>query len=138
MRDVNRIIIHCTATPEGRWHDVEDIRDWHVNGRGWSDIGYHFLVLLDGTVEEGRPLHRPGAHVSGHNADSIGIAYVGGIDEFGNAKDTMNEDQEIAMETLICDLRDEFGEEVTLHGHNEFSCKTCPSFIVAEKFSHLL
>lgn len=138
MRDLNKIIIHCTATPEGRWHDVEDIRDWHVNGRGWSDVGYHFLVLLDGTVEEGRPVHRQGAHTRGHNANSIGICYVGGVDQDMNAKDTLNEDQEVALETLICDLRDEYGDDLTIHGHNEFASKACPSFDVQEKFSHLL
>ena len=90
MREINRIILHCSATPEGEHISTETIRDWHVNKRGWSDIGYHFVVLLDGTIEAGRPLDRVGAHTKGHNEDSIGICIVGGVDADNNPKDTMD------------------------------------------------
>lgn len=139
MRHIDEIILHCTATPEGRWHDVEDIRAWHVDGNGWSDVGYHFVVLLDGTIEEGRPVSRQGAHCRGKNKTTIGIAYVGGMDEdMQYPKDTLTDEQEMALEQLICELRDEYGDDLKLSGHNDYSNKACPSFDVREKFSYLV
>ena len=101
MRKINRIILHCTATPEGKHFDVDTIRRWHVKDRGWKDIGYHYVIYLDGSVHEGLPVEQTGAHTSGHNADSIGIVYVGGCDTKMKAKDTLNEAQETAMVNLI-------------------------------------
>ena len=137
MRKINRIILHCTATPEGKHFDVDTIRRWHLKDRGWKDIGYHYVIYLDGSVHEGRPVEQTGAHTSGHNADSIGIVYVGGCDTKMKAKDTLNEAQETAMVNLIKSLRDEYGD-LSLHGHNEFAAKACPSFKVAEKFDWLV
>lgn len=137
MRKIKRIILHCTATPEGKHFDVDTIRRWHVKDRGWKDIGYHYVIYLDGSVHEGRPVEQAGAHTSGHNADSIGIVYVGGCDTKMKAKDTLNEAQETAMVNLIKSLRDEYGD-LSLHGHNEFAAKACPSFKVAEKFDWLV
>lgn len=136
MRKLSRIILHCTATPEGKHFDVATIRRWHVKDRGWKDIGYHYVIYLDGSVHEGRPLAQAGAHTTGHNADSIGVVYVGGCDAKMKAKDTLNELQEVAMVNLIQALRSTHGE-MTLHGHNEFAAKACPSFIVKDKFSWL-
>ena len=56
MRNINRIILHCSATPEGRYTSANEIRKWHVNGNGWSDIGYHYVIRIDGTIEKGRPI----------------------------------------------------------------------------------
>ena len=137
MRELKRIIIHCTATPEGKHFDVATIRRWHVKDRGWKDIGYHYVIYLDGSVHEGRPVEQAGAHTSGHNADSIGIVYVGGCDAKMKAKDTLNEAQETAMVNLIKALREQHGE-LSLHGHNEFAAKACPSFKVKDKFGWLL
>lgn len=136
MREIDKIIIHCTATPEGRNITVKEVRQWHL-ARGFNDIGYHYVILLDGTVQAGRPVSRVGAHVKGQNTGSIGIAYVGGIDRSGAAKDTLNPAQETAMVNLINDLRERFGH-LTLHGHNEFDNKACPSFNVKTKFQWLL
>jgi N-acetylmuramoyl-L-alanine amidase len=136
MRELKRIIIHCTATPEGKHFDVATIRRWHVKDRGWKDIGYHYVIYLDGSVHEGRPVEQAGAHTSGHNADSIGIVYVGGCDAKMKAKDTLNEAQETAMVNLIKALREQHGE-LSLHGHNEYAAKACPSFKVKDKFSWL-
>jgi N-acetylmuramoyl-L-alanine amidase len=136
-RKLSRIILHCTATPEGKHFDVATIRRWHVKDRGWKDIGYHYVIYLDGSVHEGRPLEQVGAHTSGHNADSIGVVYVGGCDAKMKAKDTLNEAQEVAMVNLIEALRAAHGE-MTLHGHNEFAAKACPSFNVKTKFHWLL
>ena len=134
MRDINRIMLHCSATVEGKDYSVDTIRKWHVEGRGWSDIGYHYVIHLDGSVSQGRPLDRPGAHTKGHNKDSVGICYIGGLDEDKNPKDTMTPEQNAAFRMLVQSIRILFGEDITIHGHNEFANKACPSFIVKEKF----
>ena len=71
MRHIKRIIIHCSDTPEGRDDTAADIDRWH-RAKGWDGIGYHYVVRLDGTIETGRPLERPGAHCAGYNQSSIG------------------------------------------------------------------
>jgi len=139
MREINRIIIHCSATREGQDIDAATIKKWHTEDRGWSDIGYHYCIKLDGTLETGRPLDRAGAHVKGHNSDSIGICYIGGLEEDGKTpKDTMTPAQEHALRELIFSLRMVWDKELTLHGHNEYSNKACPSFKVSEKFADIL
>lgn len=127
-RAINKIIIHCSATPEGRDVKTETIRAWHLK-RGWSDIGYHYVIELDGSICEGRPLERTGAHCKGHNTGSIGICYVGGVDEEMHPKDTRTDEQKSALHSLLFDLTDNF-PKATVHGHNEFSSKACPSFNV--------
>ena len=140
MRDLKRIILHCSATPEGREVSVETIRAWHVDpppqGHGWSDIGYHYVIHLDGKTEIGRPIEVQGAHTSGENEDSIGICYIGGVDASNEPKDTMTVPQEIAFVEIVKSLRLIFGE-LSIHGHNEFSTKACPSFSVEKKFGFL-
>tara|TARA_R110002012_G_scaffold41035_1_gene112685 strand:+ start:134 stop:550 length:417 start_codon:yes stop_codon:yes gene_type:complete len=138
MRPLKRIIIHCSATPEGRDIDAATIKDWHVNGNGWSDIGYHYVIKIDGCLEVGRQIDKVGAHCKGHNKDSIGICYVGGADKEMQAKDTMNEAQESTMRELIYSLRMVSDSHLTLHGHNEYATKLCPSFRVSEKFKDIL
>lgn len=133
MRNINEIIIHCTATPEGREYSVEQIRKWHQN-RGWNDIGYHYVIHLDGTVENGRPLALPGAHCLNHNAHSIGIVYVGGMAAQGkHFKNTMTPAQEASLVQLIRDLQLAYPAiKRNIHGHNEFSVKRCPCFDVQD------
>jgi N-acetylmuramoyl-L-alanine amidase len=137
MRAINKIILHCSATPEGRHTTVEDIRLWHKQ-RGWSDIGYHYVVYLDGTVHEGRPIERSGAHVKSYNKNSIGICYIGGVDKNNlKAKDTRTPEQIMALDLLIGSLLDDF-KGATLHGHNEFANKACPSFDVQDEYRYLI
>jgi N-acetylmuramoyl-L-alanine amidase len=128
MRHINKVIIHCSATPEGRDISLDTIRQWHIK-RGWSDIGYHYVILINGTIQEGRPVERAGAHCKGHNANSIGVCYVGGVDEDMKPKDTRTAAQKIAMQKLLLSLTDTY-EGISIHGHNEFSSKACPSFDV--------
>lgn len=128
MRKIDKIIIHCSATPEGRDVKTETIRQWHLK-RGWSDIGYHYVIELDGKIVSGRPLERVGAHCRGENTGSIGICYVGGVNEEMIPKDTRTEAQRAALHSLLFDLTDNFAQ-ATVHGHNEFSSKACPSFNV--------
>ncbi len=137
MRDLNRIILHCSATKEGQDFSAATIRGWHVNGRGWSDIGYHWVIRLDGSIELGRPLERSGAHTKGHNKDSVGVCYIGGLDEDSKPKDTMNPEQEKAWRMIVLSLRTLYGNHMTIHGHNEFANKACPSFTVKEKFADM-
>ena len=138
MRDINRIIIHCSATREGQDIDAATIKRWHTEDRGWSDIGYHYVIRLDGCLEAGRPLDRTGAHVKGHNKDSIGICYIGGCDEDMNPKDTMTPEQEDTMRELIFSLRMVWDKDLTLHVHNEYASKAFPSFKVSEKLKDIL
>ena len=137
MRDLKRIILHCSATKEGQDFSVATIRDWHVKGRGWSDIGYHWVIRLDGSIEVGRPLEKSGAHTKGHNKDSVGVCYIGGCDADGKPKDTMSPEQEKAWRMIVLSLRTLYGDHITIHGHNEYANKACPSFIVEEKFADM-
>jgi N-acetylmuramoyl-L-alanine amidase len=130
MRQIDKIIIHCSATPEGRDVKTEEIRRWHIEERGWSDIGYHYVVELDGSVNMGRHTDSIGAHTRGENTGSIGICYVGGMDaNMELAKDTRTEAQKKGLRCLISDLKKKYGT-LTIHGHNEYSTKECPSFNV--------
>lgn len=132
MRSIDLIVVHCSATPEGRDVSTEEIRQWHLD-RGWSDIGYHFVVELDGTVYDGRPIERAGAHASGHNANSIGVCYVGGVDSDMEPKDTRTEEQKESMDDLIRDLLDDYPHAVVI-GHRDVSEKACPSFDAKEEY----
>ena len=128
-RRINKIILHCSATPEGKDYTVEQIRQWHI-ARNFSDVGYHFIIYRDGTVHRGRPVEKIGAHTTGYNAHSIGICYIGGCAADGNTpKNTLTKAQRIALIRLLKELRVTY-PMATIHGHNEFANKACPSFIV--------
>jgi len=135
MRKINKIIIHCTATPKGREVTKEHLRQWHVEERGWSDIGYHFFIDLAGEIHECRPIERTGAHTKGHNWDSIGIAYAGGLDENMDPFDTRNQAQKEALLDLLCQLKDAYGG--IIYGHRDFSSKACPSFDAKTEYKEL-
>lgn len=136
MRNIDKIILHCSATPEGRYVTASDIKKWHLD-RGFSDIGYHFIVYLDGSIVTGRPIEKPGAHVKGMNAHSVGVCYIGGCDKDLNPKDTRTSEQIKALDMLLSDLMNEY-PEASLHGHNEFSAKACPSFKVDQEYSYII
>ena len=136
VRQITKIILHCTATPEGRDVDAEEIARWHKN-QGWRNIGYHYVVKLDGTIEEGRSVQMVGAHTKGHNVGSIGIVYVGGCDRFMSPKDTRTTEQDTALTNLLSALLEMY-PIATLHGHNEFSNKACPSFDVQKEYEFLI
>ncbi len=129
MRKLTEIIIHCSATKEGIPYTVKDIRHWHTS-QGYKDIGYHYVIHLDGSVHEGRPLDQVGAHCFGHNTSSVGICYVGGLDENRYPKNTMTPAQEESLIQLIKSLKDQYPTIIQLHGHNEYANKACPCFDV--------
>lgn len=135
MRKITHVVIHCTATPEGRPHTVADVRKWH-KAKGWADIGYHWLIRLDGTIEQGRSEAIAGAHVEGWNATTIGVVYVGGVDAVNfKPKDTRTKEQKAALRSLIAKLRRQYpGAEVL--GHRDFPKvnKACPSFDARKEY----
>lgn len=122
MRSISELIIHCSATPEGKDFTVRQIRQWHL-ARGFRDIGYHYVIYRDGSIHKGRPLEQAGAHCAGHNRHSIGICYIGGLAINGKTpQDTRTEAQKAALVTLLKELHAKF-PHATLHGHREFVCK---------------
>lgn len=132
MRPINRIIIHCTATRTGQKINAKIIDGWHRN-QGYKKIGYHYVILEDGTIEKGRDEAEVGAHCLGYNNGSIGICYCGGIDANGKAYDSRTEAQKRALRELVRQLCKKYPIK-DIAGHNEFSCKACPCFDVKEEF----
>lgn len=131
MREINRIILHCSATPEGKDFTVADIDRWHKQ-RGWQGIGYHYVVYRDGTVHNGRDIAVAGAHTSGYNKNSIGICYIGGVAADGKTpKDTRTAEQRVALRELVDKLKKQY-PTATIHGHYEFANKACPSFKIQD------
>lgn len=130
MRPINEIIIHCTATAEGKDYTVDQIRQWHVKGNGWKDIGYHYVIYRDGSIHAGRPIDQIGAHTTNHNTGTIGVCYVGGCAADGKTpKDTRTPQQKAALVELVRSLKTVFGIS-KVSGHREYAAKACPSFDV--------
>ena len=135
MRQITEIIIHCSATPIGKDYTIEDIDKWH-KAKGWKGIGYHYVIYLDGSVHKGRPEEEIGAHCKGHNSNSIGICYIGGLDEFGEPEDTRTDKQKEALIVLLKALKAKY-PDATIHGHREFAAKACPCFDAKEEYKSL-
>lgn len=149
MRDINLIVIHCTASKEGVELSVADIDKMH-KARGWKGIGYHYVIGLDGVPRLGRPVQEVGAHVKGHNGDSIGIVYVGGLDDDGKPKDTRTAAQKKSLVELLKMLKVQFKDAV-ICGHRDLSpdkdgdgvvekhewLKACPCFDAKEEYKGL-
>jgi len=136
LRTINKLIVHCSATREGQDITVDTIRDWHLK-RGWSDIGYHYVVKLDGTIETGRSVELMGAHVKGHNKDSIGICYIGGVEADGKTpKDTRTDKQKDSLLNLLVTLKHVYGD-ISVYGHRDFSTKACPSFDATSEYKDI-
>ena len=125
-RKIDLVVLHCSATPDGRDVSAADIRRWHLE-RGFADIGYHFVVRLDGTVEVGRAIGRTGAHCKGYNRHSIGICYIGGADSLLRSKDTRTPQQKLALAMLLEKIRGVYPDAV-VKKHKELSATDCPGF----------
>lgn len=133
-RVITEIIVHCTATPAGKDYTVQDIRRWHLQ-QGWSDIGYHYVVYRDGTIHPGRDINIAGAHCTGHNTHSIGVAYVGGVARDGKTPaDTRTVAQAEGLEYILLELRRLY-PSAKIYGHRDFANKACPSFDARRMYS---
>ena len=137
MTKINKLIVHCSATREGQHITVDTIRDWHVKGNGWSDIGYHYIIYLDGTIVKGREDNVRGAHVKGNNTGSLGICYIGGVEEDGRTpKDTRTDAQKESLESLLKTLK-AMHQKAVVYGHRNFASKACPSFDAMEEYEEI-
>ena len=133
-RKIEEIIVHCTATPEGMEAHVKDVTAWHKQ-QGWATIGYHYLITLDGDTEPGRDIDTAGAHCLNHNARTIGVCYVGGLENKPGvptakqkAKDTRTEQQKAELLSLLMDLK-RLHPQAKIIGHRHYEKnKDCPSF----------
>lgn len=134
MRYINDIIVHCTATPPGMDVDSSLMRAWDKQ-RGLRTIAYHYLVRLDGTVENGRAVSQPGAHCKMHNAHSVGVCYVGGLDDAGTICDTRTDDQKAALLKLLTTLTRMY--RCRIHGHRDYEATLCPGFDVDAEYGNI-
>ena len=133
-RKITEIIVHCTATQEGKNFTVADITRWHKQ-RGFSTIGYHYVIYLDGTRHLGRNVNISGAHCENHNSHSIGVCYVGGLASDGKTpKDTRTQAQKTALVALLRGLRRIY-PMARIYGHRNFANKACPSFDAKREYS---
>lgn len=126
------IVIHCSASPPTVDFGVKEIRRYHKS-LGWQDIGYHYVIRRDGTVEEGRKAGLIGSHVKGHNATSLGVCLVGGVNSAGKPVFNFTADQMDSLATLVGKLRAVHNPNAKIVGHRDFAgvAKACPSFDVA-------
>ena len=135
-RNIKEIIIHCSATPEGKDFTAAQIKQWHL-ARGFSDIGYHYVIYRDGSIHTGRDESVSGAHCTGHNTISIGVCYIGGVASDGKTpKDTRTEAQKKTLITLLRTLKARY-PKATIHGHREFANKACPSFDAKKEYANI-
>lgn len=149
-RVITDIVVHCTASAYGSDLSAADIRRTHIKDKGFADIGYHYVVRLDGKIEPGRDVDKIGAHVRDYNSHSIGVVYVGGLDKDGNAKDTRTELQKNALLNLLLDLRKLY-PKAKISGHRDFSpdkngdgiispcewIKSCPCFDAKHEYARV-
>ena len=135
-RKIDKIIVHCSATPEGKDYSVDTIRKWHLQ-RGFSDIGYHYIIYRDGSIHTGRDESIIGAHCTGHNTNSIGVCYIGGVATDGKTpKDTRTSEQRQSLLNLLKELKVKY-PKASIHGHRDFANKACPSFDATKEYSSI-
>lgn len=142
-RTINEIIVHCTATPEGKDYTVKDVTNWHKE-RGFSTIGYHYLIYRNGEVVLGRDVDIVGAHAGPkHNTYSIGVCYVGGLENIPGIpvnnlppKDTRTKEQKESFLMLLKKLK-ELYPKARIIGHRDVSSKPCPSFDAKREYANI-
>ena len=119
MRPISSIVVHCSATIEGVDFDTDYIREMHID-RGFREVGYHYVIRLDGTIEKGRSVEEAGAHAKGFNDFSIGVCYIGGLNAERKPKDTRTVAQYHSLRRCIEMLKIRFGD-VPVMGHRDLS-----------------
>lgn len=132
MRRVDTIIVHCSYTPPSMDIGAEEIRRWHVEDNGWSDIGYHFVQRRNGIWEPGRPIERAGAHAKGYNGKSIGLCMVGGMAESDKRPDcNFTAAQWDGLSPFVLALLRRF-TKACVKGHRDVDPhRACPTFDAA-------
>ncbi|MDL1913045.1 MAG: N-acetylmuramoyl-L-alanine amidase [Bergeyella sp.] len=136
MRPIRYIAVHCTATsPEV---PVSAIQQYWKRELGWKYPGYHYLIKADGKIVNLLPLSQPANGVKGHNATSVNISYIGGIDLLGNPKDTRTDAQKRSLLQLIKSLKKRY-PAARIQGHRDFTGvkKACPSFDAKEEYKNI-
>lgn len=130
-RTTRRIVVHCAATNPTQDIGATEIRRWHVEDNGWSDIGYHQVIRRNGVIELGRPLHLTGSHARGYNHDSVALCLVGGVDMDGNPEDNFTDEQWHALDVTL-DYWGLIYPGAEICGHRDLPgvTKACPSFDV--------
>lgn len=135
-RNIKELIVHCSATPEGKDYSVDTIRQWHLQ-RGFSDIGYHYVIYRDGSIHIGRDESIIGAHCTGHNTNSIGVCYIGGCASDGKTpKDTRTLQQKESLLSLLKTLKVKY-PNAKIYPHYKFAAKACPSFNAEEEYKNI-
>ena len=125
------IVVHCSATKPSMDIGAKEIRMWHKRDNGWLDIGYHFVIRRDGTIEEGRKVDQVGAHVKNYNSISVGVCLVGGVNDSLKPEYNFTKEQEASLKEVLKTLKEKYPIAV-IKGHRDFdSGKACPSFDVA-------
>ena len=120
-RKIDTIVIHASASQAKSDWGVAELRRVHMVERGWSDVGYHYVITRTGKTEQGRSIQRKGAHVKGHNKHSIGVCLIGGIDEQGNSEDNFCDEQYLSLQKLLFDLCGRLGSVEVICGHRDLS-----------------
>ncbi|MCL6270269.1 N-acetylmuramoyl-L-alanine amidase [Sansalvadorimonas sp. 2012CJ34-2] len=130
--ETNTIVVHCSATKPDQSVTFDTIKRWHLMERAFMDIGYHWVIERDGSVKQGRPIDDWGAHVKGHNHESVGICLVGGTDQDGNAEDNFTSIQKRMLKFLVGGCL-QLWPEAVVKGHYHFNRdKDCPSFDIEQ------
>jgi N-acetylmuramoyl-L-alanine amidase len=136
MRNIKELIVHCAATPEGKDYTVADIKKWHL-ARGFNDIGYHYVIYRDGSIHKGRSEDVIGAHCTGHNSNSIGVCYIGGVATDGKTpKDTRTAAQKSTLLSVLKQLKAKY-PNAKIYSHKDFANKACPSFDATKEYANL-
>jgi N-acetylmuramoyl-L-alanine amidase len=129
-KSTNWLVIHCSATRAIQDVGVKEVRSWHVNGNGWPDVGYHYVIRRNGKLETGRPPESIGTHVKGHNTDSVGICLVGGLNnDTWKPENNFTPQQWDTLRKLLAGLLKKYPKAKVL-GHRDFAgvAKACPCF----------
>lgn len=137
MREITEIIIHSTATPKGMRATAKDIDKWHRQ-RGFDRIGYHYVIGHNGLIEKGRQDYEIGAHCKGYNSCSIGIAYIGGLNESKQSADTRTIAQKQSLVILIKQILKQYPTIKKISGHRDYCNTACPSFDASAEYQHLI
>lgn len=138
-KETSQIIVHCAATKPHQDIGAKEIKRWHADpkpqGRGWSDIGYHYVIRRDGELELGRDLMAYGAHAKGHNHNSVAVCLVGGINYQGEPDFNFTQRQLLTLFAVLTELVQKFpGAEVKGHRDLPDVSKACPGFDVGAWF----